>query len=188
MLRKTYNWVMSLAASRHAGLALGTVAFIEGVFFPIPVDVLLMPVALANRDRALRYAALTTVCSVAGGSTGYAVGHFLQPLGRWLLSLTGHADALDRIREAAGPWLAAVVAMPIPYKITAIGCGLFGVSFPLFLGISVVVRGLRYGIEAALLKRYGAPIQDFIERRMGLVAAAVGLVVVLLLVALKVYS
>jgi len=188
MLRKTYNWVMSLAASRHAGRALGVVAFIEGVFFPIPVDVLLMPVALANRDRAMRYAALTTVCSVAGGSTGYAVGHFLQPLGRWLLSLTGHADALDRIRDAAGPWLAAVVAMPIPYKITAIGCGLLSVSFPLFLGISVVVRGLRYGIEAALLKRYGAPIQEFIERRMGLVAAAVGLVVVLLLVALKVYS
>ena len=188
MLRKTYNWVMSLAASRHAGRALGVVAFIEGVFFPIPVDVLLMPVALANRDRAMRYAALTTVCSVAGGSTGYAVGHFLQPLGRWLLSLTGHADALDRIRDAAGPWLAAVVAMPIPYKITAIGCGLLSVSFPLFLGISVVVRGLRYGIEAALIKRYGAPIQEFIERRMGLVATAVGLVVVLLLVVLKVYS
>jgi membrane protein YqaA with SNARE-associated domain len=188
MLRKTYDWVMSLAASRHAGLALGVVAFIEGVFFPIPVDVLLMPVALANRDRAFRYAALTTVCSVAGGSTGYAVGHFLQPVGRWLLSLTGHADALDRIHEAAGPWLAAVVAMPIPYKITAIGCGLLSVSFPLFLGISVVVRGLRYGIEAALIKRYGAPIQEFIERRMGLVAAAVGLVVVLLVVALKVYS
>jgi len=188
MLRKTYDWVMGLAASRHAGAALGFVAFIEGVFFPIPVDILLMPVALANRDRALRYAGLTTVCSVMGGSTGYAVGHFLQPLGRWLLSLTGHADALDRIRDAAGPWLAAVVAMPIPYKITAIGCGLLGVSFPLFLAISVVVRGLRYGIEAALIKRYGAPIQAFIERRMGLVASAVGLVVLLLLVALKVYS
>ena len=66
MLRKTYDWVMGLAASRHAGLALGAVAFIEGVFFPIPVDVLLMPVALANRGKALRYAALTTVCSVAG--------------------------------------------------------------------------------------------------------------------------
>jgi len=188
MLRKTYDWVMSLAASRHAGLALGAIAFAEGVFFPIPVDVLLMPVALANRDRAMRYGALTTVCSILGGSTGYAVGHFLQPLGRWLLALTGHAHAMDQLKSAAGPWLAAIIATPIPYKITAITCGLLGVSFPMFLIVSIVVRGLRYGLEAALLKRYGAPIQEFIERRMGLVAAAVGLVVVLLVVALKVYS
>lgn len=188
MLRRTYDWVMGLAASRHAGRALGFVAFIEGIFFPVPVDVLLMPIALANRGKAMRYAGLTTVCSVAGGSVGYAVGHFLQPLGRWLLSLTGHADALDQIRDAAGPWIAAVVAMPIPYKITAIGCGLFGVNFWLFLGISIVVRGLRYGIEAALLKRYGAPIQDFIERRMGLVAAGVAVLIVLVIAALKFYS
>jgi membrane protein YqaA with SNARE-associated domain len=188
MLRKTYDWVMSLAASRHAGLALGVVAFIEGVFFPIPADVLLMPVALANRDKAMRYAALTTVCSILGGSTGYAVGHFLQPLGRWLLALTGHAGAMDQLKSVAGPWLAAVIATPIPYKITAITCGLLGVSFPMFLAVSVAVRGLRYGLEAALIKRYGAPIREFIERRMGLVAAGVGLVVLLLVVALKVYS
>lgn len=188
MLRKTYDWVMSLAASRHATLALATVAFIEGVFFPIPVDVLLMPVALANRDKAMRYAALTTVFSILGGSTGYAVGHFLQPLGRWLLALTGHADAMEQIKDAAGPWLAAVIATPIPYKITAITCGLLGVNFAMFLGVSIVVRGLRYGIEGALLKRYGAPIQQFIERRMGLVASAVALVLLLLILALKVYS
>lgn len=188
MLRKTYDWVMGLAASKHAGVALGAVAFIEGIFFPVPADVLLLPVALANRDKAMRYAGLTTVCSILGGSVGYAVGHFLQPLGRWLLSLTGHADAMDQIRNAAGPWIAAVIATPIPYKITAITCGLLGVSFPLFLGVSIAVRGLRYGIEAALIKRFGAPIQEFIERRMGLVAAAVGLLVVLLIVALKVYS
>jgi membrane protein YqaA with SNARE-associated domain len=188
MLRKTYNLVMSLAASRHAGAALGVVAFIEGIFFPVPADILLMPVALANRDKAMRYALLTTVCSIAGGSVGYAVGHFLQPLGRWLLSLTGHADMMDQIRSAAGPWLAAVVATPIPYKITAITCGLLGVNFGLFIGVSIAVRGLRYGIEAALIKRYGAPIQAFIEKHMGLVATAIGVVIVLLVVALKVYS
>jgi len=188
MLRKTYDWVMSLAGSRHAALALGAVAFVEGVFFPIPVDVLLMPVALANRDKAMRYAALTTVCSIAGGSTGYAVGHFLQPVGRWLLSLTGHADAMDQLKTAAGPWLAAVIATPIPYKITAITCGLLGVNFAMFLLVSIIVRGLRYGIEAALLKRYGAPIQEFIERRMGLVATGVAVVVLAVLVALKVLS
>jgi membrane protein YqaA with SNARE-associated domain len=188
MLRKTYDWVMSLAASRHAGLALGAVAFIEGIFFPVPADVLLMPVALANRDRAMRFALLTTVCSIAGGSIGYSVGRLAQPLGRWLLSLTGHADMIDKVSNAAGPWLAAVIATPIPYKITAITCGLLGVSFPLFIGVSIAVRGLRYGIECALIKRYGAPIQAFIERRMGLVAGAVGLLVILALVALKLFS
>lgn len=188
MLRKTYDWVMGLAASRHAGLALGAVAFIEGIFFPVPADVLLMPVALANREKAMRFALLTTVCSIAGGSIGYGVGRLAQPLGRWLLSLTGHADAIDKISSAAGPWLAAVIATPIPYKITAITCGLLGVSFPLFIGVSIVVRGLRYGIEAALIKRYGAPIQAFIERHMGLVAGAIGLAVILIAIALKLFS
>ena len=188
MLRKTYDWVMSLAASRHAGRALGAVAFAEGLFFPIPPDVLLMPVALANRDKALRYAALTTVCSIAGGSTGYAVGFFLHPVGEWLLSLTGHADAMDTFQRWYQQWGAVLIALPIPYKITAIASGLGKLSFPVFIGVSILVRGLRFGLEAALLKRYGAPIQAFVEQRMALVASAVAVVIVLLIVALKVFS
>ena len=188
MLRKTYDWVMSLAASRHAGLALGAVAFAEGLFFPIPPDVLLMPVALANRDRALRYAALTTVCSIAGGSCGYAVGFFLQPVGHWLLSLTGHAEALQSFQDWYQKFGALLIAAPIPYKITAIASGLGRLDFATFVGVSVLVRGLRFSLEALLLKAYGAPIQAFVERRMALVASAVALVIVLLIVALKVFS
>ncbi|HEY8003646.1 MAG TPA: DedA family protein, partial [Phenylobacterium sp.] len=89
MLRKTYDWVMGFAASPRATVALGTIAFCEGLFFPIPPDVLLMPVVLGDRPRALRYALLTTLCSILGGSCGYAVGFFLAPVGQWLLSLTG---------------------------------------------------------------------------------------------------
>lgn len=185
MLRKTYDWVMGLAASRHAGAALGAVAFAEGLFFPIPPDVLLMPVALANRERALRYAAITTVCSILGGSTGYAVGFFLHPLGHWLLSLTGHGDAMDSFQHWYGQWGAVLIALPIPYKITAIASGLAKLDYPLFIGVSVLVRGLRFSMEAALLKAYGAPIQAFVERRMGLVASAVALAVVLAVLALK---
>jgi membrane protein YqaA with SNARE-associated domain len=188
MLRKTYDWILSLAASRHAGLALGALAFAEGLFFPIPPDVLLAPVALANREKALRYGVLTTVCSILGGSCGYAVGHFLQPVGRWLLALTGSQGEIGRFQNAAGPWIAAVVATPIPYKITAIACGLLGVSFPLFIGVSILVRGLRFCAEAALLKHYGAPIQSFIEKRMALVASAVAVMVVLAVIALKAFS
>jgi membrane protein YqaA with SNARE-associated domain len=185
MLRRTYDWVMGLAASRHAGLALGAVAFAEGLFFPIPPDVLLMPVALANRGRAMRYAALTTICSILGGSTGYAVGYFLHPLGHWLLSLTGHGDAMDAFQHWYAQWGALLIALPIPYKITAIASGLAELNYLLFIGVSVLVRGLRFSLEAALLKAYGAPIQQFVERRMGLVASAVAVVIVLLVLALK---
>jgi membrane protein YqaA with SNARE-associated domain len=188
MLRKTYDWVMGLAASRHAGAALAAVAFAEGLFFPIPPDVLLMPVALANRDKALRYAALTTVCSILGGSCGYAVGFFLQPLGHWLLSLTGHGDALASFQRWYQQWGALLIALPIPYKITAIASGLARLNYPVFIGVSLLVRGLRFGAEAALLKRYGAPIQAFVEQRMALVASAVAVAIVLVVLALKVFS
>src|ERR1700749_5182486 len=89
MLRKTYDWVMSLAARPQAPPARALLAFCGALFFPIPPDVLLMPVVLGRRDRAMRYAGITLVCSILGGSCGYAVGSFLQPVGRWILSLTG---------------------------------------------------------------------------------------------------
>src|ERR1700760_1431166 len=110
MLRQTYDWVMGLAASRHAPAALGLVAFCEGLFFPIPPDVLLMPVVLGDRSRALRYAVLTTVCSILGGSCGYAVGFFLQPVGEWLLSLTGGSYASFQAWYAQ--WGALLIAVP----------------------------------------------------------------------------
>jgi len=185
MLRKTYDWVMSLAGSRHAGLALGGMAFAEGLFFPIPPDVLLMPVALANRARAMRYAALTTVCSILGGSTGYAVGFFLHPVGHWLLGLTGHGDAMETFQQWYQQWGALLIALPIPYKITAIASGFGKLDLFTFLGVSVLVRGLRFSLEAALLKAYGAPIQEFVERRLALIASAVAVAIVALVLAIK---
>jgi membrane protein YqaA with SNARE-associated domain len=147
--------------------------------------VLLMPVALANRDRALRYAALTTVCSILGGSTGYAVGHFLHPLGHWLLSLTGHGDAMASFQDWYRQWGAILIALPIPYKITAIASGLGDLGFGTFIGVSILVRGLRFCLEAALLKVYGAPIQAFVERRLALLASAAAVAIVLVVVAFK---
>jgi len=183
MLRKTYDWVMGLAAHRHAPAALGLVAFCEGLFFPIPPDVLLMPVVLGDRSRAMRYAALTIVCSIAGGSCGYAVGFFLQPLGEWLLSLTGGSYA--SFHAWYQHWGALLIAVPIPYKITAIASGLAKLNFGLFIGVSVLVRGLRFSLEALLLKIYGEPIRAFVERRLALVASAVAVAVVGLVMALK---
>jgi membrane protein YqaA with SNARE-associated domain len=183
MLRKTYDWVMSLAASRHAPRALAAMAFAEGLFFPIPPDVLLMPVVLSRRERALALGAMTTICSIVGGSCGYAVGHFLQPVGQWILSLTGgDFQAFQRWYSQYGVIL---IAVPIPYKLTAIASGLGQVPFWQFISVSLLVRGLRFCGEALLLKVYGPPIQAFVERRLALVASAVALAIVGLVMALK---
>jgi membrane protein YqaA with SNARE-associated domain len=183
MLRKTYDWVMSLAERPQAPLALGVMAFCEGLFFPIPPDVLLMPVVLGDRKNALRYALLTVVCSLAGGSCGYAVGFFLQPVGVWLLSLTG--ASYEAFHAWYAQWGALLIAVPIPYKITAIASGMAKLNFGLFIGVSVLVRGLRFGAEALLLKIYGEPIRAFVEKRLALVASAVAMAVVVLVMLLK---
>ena len=183
MLRKTYDWVMGLAASPRAPVALAAVAFCEGLFFPIPPDVLLMPVVLGDRPRALRYAALTTACSILGGSCGYAVGYFLQPVGEWLLSLTG--GSFESFQAWYGRWGALLIAVPIPYKITAIASGLAKLNFGIFIGVSILVRGLRFSLEALLLKIYGEPIRSFVERRLALVASGVAVAIVGLVTALK---
>ena len=185
MLRKTYDWVMGLASSRHAPRALAAVAFAEGLFFPIPPDVLLMPIVLADRTRALRYAALCTACSILGGSCGYAVGFFLQHLGLWLLSLTGHAGGFDAFQAWYAQWGALLIAVPIPYKITAIASGLAKLNFGVFVGVSILVRGLRFSLEAWLLKTYGEPIRTFVEERLYLVASGLAVLVVGVVMALK---
>jgi membrane protein YqaA with SNARE-associated domain len=183
MLRKTYDWVMSQAARPQAPVALGLLAFCEGLFFPIPPDVLLMPVVLGRRERALRYAAITLVCSIAGGSCGYAVGHFLQPLARWILSLTG--GDFGKFETWYSHWGALLIAVPIPYKLTAIASGMMSLNFATFLAVSILVRGLRFGGEALLLKIYGEPIRAFVEKRLALVASGVAVLVVVLVMLLK---
>ena len=185
MLRRLYDWVMRLAGSRHAEAWLAALAFAEGVFFPIPPDVLLMPIVLARPDRAWRYGAITVIASVLGGCTGYCVGFFLNPVGIWILSLTGHADSAQHFQQWYGQWGVFLIALPIPYKITAIASGLFKLNFLTFVTASLFIRGLRFFAVAALVKRYGAPIQAFVEKRLALVVSAVAVVLVGLIVALK---
>jgi membrane protein YqaA with SNARE-associated domain len=185
MLRGLYDWVMRLAAKPHAVTWLAVLAFIEGVFFPIPPDVILMPLVLANRDRAWRLAAICVVASVLGGCTGYAVGHFLTPVGDWLLAHTGaliSKSFVDKHRQ----FLVLLLALPIPYKITAIAAGMFSLNFPTFVIASLIFRGLRFFLVAGLVRRYGAPIQTFVEKRLALVVSGAAVAIVVLVVLLKV--
>jgi len=173
MLRRVYGWMMRKAASPEAPAWLALLAFCEGVFFPIPPDVMLGPMVLADRDKAWRYAVICLSASVLGGSVGYTVGFFLHPVGIWLIELTGsNPHEFEHWYKQFGVLLLAV---PIPYKLTAIASGLFKVPFPLFFVASIFIRGLRFFMVAALIWRYGAPVQAFVEKRLGLVVSAIAL-------------
>jgi membrane protein YqaA with SNARE-associated domain len=183
MLRRTYDWMMRLAASRDAPVWLALLAFAEGVFFPIPPDVILMPLVLANRARAWGYAGICLGASVLGGCVGYTVGYFLHPVGAWLLSLTGGDPA--QFQHWYSQWGVFLLALPIPYKLTAIASGLFKLNFPLFFVASIFIRGLRFFLVAGLVRAYGAPIRDFVERRLALVVSGLALALIGLVVALR---
>ena len=183
MLRRTYDWIMRLSASREAPAWLALLAFCEGIFFPIPPDVMLAPLVLGRRDRAWAYAGICLCASVLGGCVGYSVGYFLHPVGQWLLSLTGSDPAeFERWYHA---WGVLLLAVPIPYKLMAIASGLFKLDFPLFLAGSILIRGLRFFLVAGLVARYGAPVQVFVEKRLGLVVSAIALALIGAIVALR---
>ncbi|MCU0912787.1 MAG: DedA family protein [Rhodobacteraceae bacterium] len=173
MIRALYDWTMRLGASRHALWALAAVSFIESSVFPIPPDVLLIPMVLAAPHRAFRIAALCTLASVAGGLFGYWIGFALfEQVGRPVLEFYGKdayfAEFSDRYNEW-GAWAVLFAGVtPFPYKVITILSGATGLNLWVFLVASVIARGLRFFVVAWLLWRFGAPIRDFIERRLGI--------------------
>ena len=183
MLRRAYEWMLRQASSPEAPAWLALLAFIEGIFFPIPPDVMLAPMVLARRDRAWRYAAICLAASVLGGSIGYTVGYFLHPVGIWLLQLTGSDP--HEFEHWYHRWGVLLLAVPIPYKVTAIASGLFKLNFPLFFGASILIRGLRFFLVAGLIRQYGAPMQEFVEKRLGLVVSGIALALLGLVLALR---
>ncbi|MGQ7793823.1 YqaA family protein [Faunimonas sp. B44] len=174
MLRPLYEWTMRLAESRNASTALGTVSFIESSVFPIPPDALLVPMVLANRARAWRYAFVCTVTSVLGGLAGYLIGALLFELvAQPILALYGYADRFQQFADAYNRWGAWAVLFagvtPFPFKVITIASGATQLSLPIFIVASLVARGIRFYAVAGLLYLYGPPIRRFIEERLGLV-------------------
>lgn len=177
MLRKLYDRCMDLASHRHAPAALFGVSFAESSIFPIPPDVMLIPMVLAERAKAWSYALLCTVASVLGGIAGYAIGMFLfEAVGRPLLEFYGYSEKFQHFASqynAYGAWIVLFAGVtPFPYKVITIASGATALAFPVFLIASVTARGLRFFIVAGLLYFFGSPIRDFIERRLGLVTTA----------------
>jgi membrane protein YqaA with SNARE-associated domain len=183
MLRSLYNWCIDAAGKPHAMWILGAVSFVESSFFPVPPDIMLIPMSLARPDRAWRYAVICTLTSVAGGILGYLIGAVLyDSVGAWLIRLYGAGDKVDAFREAYahyGAWIILLKGFtPIPFKIITIASGFAGYNFGSFVALSLLTRGARFFVEAFLLKRYGPRARGMIEKRLGFWVSISALVLV----------
>lgn len=175
MFRAMYDWVLRMAHHRHAYRALAAVSFAESSFFPIPPDAMMVPMILARRDKAYTIAAICTAASVLGGIFGYAIGYFLlESLGQWVISLYHMQDKIAQFQTTYAEYGAAIILLkgltPIPFKLVTIASGIAHFNFPLFVILATITRGARFFIIAALLKRFGEPVQAFIEKRLNLFA------------------
>jgi membrane protein YqaA with SNARE-associated domain len=183
LLRRLYNWCLEAAHKPHALWTLSAVAFAEASFFPVPPDVMLIPMALARPQRAYIMAAWCTVGSVAGGLLGYAIGALLyDSVGLWLIHLYGYGDKVAAFRAAYAQWGAWIILLkgltPIPYKIVTITSGFAGYNLGLFMLFSALTRGARFFLLAFLLHRYGDRARHIIERQLGFWAILFAVVLV----------
>ncbi len=175
MLRRLYDWTIRLSDHPRALWVLAAVSFVESSVFPIPPDVLMIPMILANPRRAWLIATVALVASVLGGLLGYAIGALAyEQLGRPILETLGKDDAMAAFSTRFndfGFWAVLTAGVtPFPYKVITIMSGWTGMPLATFVATSILARGIRFFLVAALLWKFGAPVRDFIERRLGLMA------------------
>jgi membrane protein YqaA with SNARE-associated domain len=177
MIRSLYDWVIRLAVHPKAVPALGVVSFLESSVFPIPPDVMLIPMVLANRAKAFTIAAVCTVTSVLGGLLGYAIGYyFFETIGEWVVRTYGLQAGLAAFRagfDEYGTWIILIKGLtPIPYKLVTIASGAAHFDLFTFMWASILTRGARFFLVAALLWKFGEPIRTFVEERLTLLTWA----------------
>jgi len=191
MLRRLYDWTLSLAARKSAEYWLAFIAFIESSIFLVPADVLYLPMALARPDRAYRYALVATVASVLGGIAGWLLGYYAyETIAKPVLEFYGKLDEFEALRTSGG--FGFIVLMLItsglahlpPIKVVTILSGVMHVNIWLFIVSAILARGARFFFLAWLLRTYGEPIRHFVEERLGLLAAAGAGVLILLYIIL----
>jgi membrane protein YqaA with SNARE-associated domain len=177
MLRKLYDWTLSLAARKSAEAWLAVIAFVESSVFLIPADVLFLPMALAKPQRAYRYALVATIASTLGGIAGYFVGYLAyEAFAKPVLELYGKLDDFEALKNCTSQetlWLllgtSGLAHLP-PIKVVTILAGVAQISLTVFIISCIVARGARFFAMAWALKRWGEPIREFIEKRLGLLA------------------
>jgi membrane protein YqaA with SNARE-associated domain len=192
VLRRLYDWTLSLAARPTAEYWLAVIAFVESSFFLIPADVLFVPMAIARRERAFRFALIATTASVLGGILGWMIGYFAyETIAKPVLEFYGKLAQFEALRTSSNRdavllllVTSGLAHMP-PIKVVTILSGALQVSLPLFVVSAILARGARFFALAWVLRRYGATIQDFIERRLGLIAGGVAAALILGYVVLR---
>ncbi|WP_068310558.1 YqaA family protein [Polycladidibacter hongkongensis] len=178
MIRRLYDWTLALAAGKRAPTALGAVSFAESSFFPIPPDLLLIPMVLSRRERTWWFALLCTLASVAGGIAGYFIGALLfEQVALPVLEFYGYTGKIAEFKQVFnewGWWFVFIAGLtPFPYKVITISSGAAAMALPGFILASLVSRGLRFFVVAGLLYFFGPSMQSFIEKRLGLVFSLV---------------
>ncbi|TGW06128.1 DedA family protein, partial [Mesorhizobium sp. M2D.F.Ca.ET.145.01.1.1] len=170
------------------------IAFVESSVFLVPADVLYLPMALSRPDRAYRYAFIATVASVLGGIAGWFIGHYAyDAVARPILEFYGKYDEFEQLRSSAGVSIEFIALMLVtsgaahlpPIKVVTILSGALGVNLALFIVLAIIARGGRFLLLAWLLRRYGEPIREFIEKRLGLIAGAAAVALILLYILIK---
>jgi len=184
MLRRLYDWCIASANKPYAIWILGLISFAESSFFPVPPDVMLIPMALAQPRKAWLFAAVCTVTSVAGGVLGYAIGALLyDSIGGWIIQLYGYGNKVETFRAQYAEYGAWIILLkgftPIPYKLVTITSGFAAYSLPLFILFSVITRGARFSLLPLLLNRYGPQARAMIEERLGFWVTVGAIVLVL---------
>ena len=192
MLKRLYDWTLSLAARKSAEAWLAVIAFVESSVFLVPADVLFVPMALARPDRAVRYAVIATLASTLGGVAGYFIGLYgYEAVARPILEFYGKLDALEHLRSCAGRETTMVMLVTSglahlpPIKVVTILAGVIDVGLAFFIVSCLIARGARFLVLALLIRRYGDPIRLWIEQRLGLIAALAAGLLVLLYLALR---
>ena len=175
MLKRSYEWFIAAADKPYALWILAAVSFAESSFFPIPPDVMLLPMSLARPKRAWWFATVCTIASVAGGVVGYAIGALLyDSVGQWLINVYGLAGKVEAFRQSYAEWGALIIIgkglTPIPYKLVTIVSGAAAFDIWVFIAASIVTRGVRFYVEVGLLKLFGERIRKFVEKYLTWVA------------------
>jgi membrane protein YqaA with SNARE-associated domain len=190
ILRKLYNWTIKKSAHKNASWFLSLISFAESSFFPIPPDIILIPMVIAKKTRAFFYAFLCTVSSVLGGIAGYCIGYFLfNSLGILILNYYGLTDQFanfEKYYNIYGIWIVLGAGFtPFPFKFITIASGVFGLNIFLFLGISIIARGLRFYLIAFLLKIFGSTIEKLIDKYFNLLASLFFIILIGSIILLK---
>ncbi|MBV2144674.1 DedA family protein [Falsochrobactrum sp. TDYN1] len=192
MLRRLYDWTISLAARKSAEWWLAIIAFIESSVFLVPADVLYLPMALARPERAWRYALVATIASVLGGIAGWYLGFYAyEQIAKPVLEIYGKLDTFEQLRGSTSADMILLMLITSglahlpPIKVVTILAGAAGINIWLFIASAIVARGARFFFLAWLLQRYGEPIREFIEKRLALIASAAAALLIGLFFAVK---